>query len=72
MCVMLVYCAVRLTCEVPYEADAKAIRVPIRGMRTHSCAGTSLVYPAVFTHKKVVANVGPSVGVHVGVLERTD
>jgi hypothetical protein len=69
---MLVYSADRLTCVVPYDADANAIRVPIRGMRTHSCPATSLVYPTVFTHNKVAANVEPSVDVHVVVLVRTD
>ena len=72
MGVMLVYCANWLTCEVPYEGDAKASRVPIRGMRTHSSPATSLVYVAVFTHNKVVANVEPSIGVHVEVLVCTD
>ena len=69
---MLVYCADWLTCEVPYYCDANASRVPIHGMRTHSSPATSLEYVAVFTHNKVVANVEPSIGVHVEVLVRTD
>ena len=71
MAVMLVCLADWLTCEVPYEADANASRVPIHGMRTHSSPATSLVYVAVFTHTKVVANVEPSIIVHVEVLVRT-
>jgi len=54
---MLVYCADWLTCEVPYEGDANASRVATPGMRTLSSPATSLVYAAVFTHNKVVANV---------------
>jgi hypothetical protein len=72
MVVMLVYCAEWLTCEVPYYADANAPRVPISGMRTHVIPATSLVYVAVFTHNKVVANIDPSIGVHVVVLVWTD
>jgi len=72
MVVMLVYCADWLTCEVPYEADANAFRVATCGMSTHTCPATSLVYVAVFTHKKVVANVDPSIVVHVIVLVCTD
>ena len=41
-------------------------------MSTHSSPATSLVYVAVLTHKKIVANVDPSIGVHVIVLVRTD
>ena len=40
-------------------------------MRTHTSPATSRVYAAVFTNSKVVANVGPSIGVHVEVLHRT-
>ena len=72
MGVMLVYCADWLTCEVPYEGDANASWVATRRMRTHTCPATSLVYVAFFTHNKVVANVDPSIVVHVVVLVRTD
>ena len=72
MGVMPVYCADWLTCEIPYKADANASRAATRGMRTHSSPATSLVYAAVFTHKKVVANIEPSIVVHVVVLHRTD
>jgi len=41
-------------------------------MRTHSIPATSLVCAAVFTNKKVEANVEPSIGVHVEVLHGTD
>ena len=41
-------------------------------MRIHTIPATSLVYAAVFTNKKVVANVEPSIGVHVVVLHGTD
>jgi len=72
MGVMLVYCADWLTCEIPYDGDANASGVATRGMSTHSSPATSLVYAAVFTHKKVVANIEPSIVVHVVVLHRTD
>jgi len=72
MGVVRVYCADWLTCEVPYYADANAFRVPICSMSTHVSPATSLVYVAVFTHKKIVANVVPSISVHVVVLVGTD
>jgi len=71
MGVMLVYCADWLTWEVPYEGDSNASRVARRGMRTHTIPAMSRVYAAVFTNGKVVANVGPSIDVHVVVLYRT-
>jgi hypothetical protein len=71
MAVMLVCLADWLTCEVPYEADANASRAPHRGLHTCSSPATSLVHVAVFTNIKVVANVKPSISVHVEVLVRT-
>lgn len=61
----------RLTCEVPYDADANAFRVVCRGVRTHGVPAASLVHVAVFADHKVVANVVPSVAVYVVVLVGT-
>jgi hypothetical protein len=72
MVVSLVYCADWLTCEVPYYADTKTSWGQIRDMRAHSSPATSLVNDAVFTHNKVVANIEPSIGVHVVILVGTD
>jgi hypothetical protein len=70
--IKLVYCAERLTCEVAYDGDANASRVPIRGMSTNSRPATSLEYVAGFSDNKVVADVEPSIGIHVMVLVRSD
>ena len=72
MGVVRVYCADWLTCEVPYYGDANAYRVPICSMSTLVIPAASLVYVAVFTHNKVVADVVPTIRVHVKVLVGTD
>lgn len=64
-----VWHGVRETADDRY-ADRDGI--PVGGVGTHSIPAASLVGVAVLPHQEIVTDIGPSIAVHVVVLDRTN